>query len=174
MNSPVATAILFYTFALLVGGSALMVVVSKNIVRTAVALMFALVGIGGIYFLLHAEFLAAVQLVVYAGGTLILMIFGVMLTSRSVFSKIQPTKPETILATAIGGVLMVALTTAIVQWTQANPAAQPVERTAEYTIADLGKALLGDYLVPFELASVLLLAVMIGAAYLAKGRRENN
>jgi NADH:ubiquinone oxidoreductase subunit 6 (subunit J) len=172
-DSPLATAILFYTFALLCGGSALTVVISRNIVRTAVALMFALVGIGGLYFLLNAEFLAAVQLVVYAGGTLILMIFGVMLTSRTVFSKVQPSRAETILAVAIAVVLMTALTTAIVQWTNANPpVAARTTASGDYAVANLGKALLGDYLVPFELASVLLLTVMIGAAYLAKGRRE--
>ena len=68
----------------------------RNIVRTAVCLLFTLMGVAGLYFLLNAEFLAAVQLVVYAGGTLILIIFGVMLTSKSPFSRFEPRKIEVV------------------------------------------------------------------------------
>jgi NADH-quinone oxidoreductase subunit J len=168
-----ATAVLFYMMALLCAGSAVVVVVSKNIVRTAVALMFTLVGVAGLYFLLNAEFLAAVQLVVYAGGTLILMIFGVMLTSRAPNSRFEPTRAEVVTGTMIGAVLLAALTTAIVHWTDRHPTEALPPDTHPYAVADLGKSLLGDYLVPFELASVLLLSVMIGAAYLAKGRRQS-
>lgn len=168
-----ATAVLFYALAALCAASAVGVVVSRNIVRTAVALMFALVGVAGLYFLLNAEFLAAVQLVVYAGGTLILMIFGVMLTSKSPTSRFEPSRSEVVVATTIGVVLMVSLSVAILNWTRLHPPATTMEGEPPYAVAELGKALLGDYLVPFELASVLLLSVMIGAAYLAKGRRES-
>src|SRR3954452_12493743 len=105
----VATAILFYLFALMAGGSALCVVISRNIVRTAVALLFTLTGVAGLYFLLSAEFLAAVQLVVYAGGTLILIVFGVMLTSKSPFSRFGPKPGEIVASLGIGAVLMVSL-----------------------------------------------------------------
>jgi NADH-quinone oxidoreductase subunit J len=163
-----ATAVLFYIFALMAGGSALMVVVSKNIVRMAVALLFTLAGVAGLYFLLNAEFLAAVQLVVYAGGTLILIIFGVMLTSKGPFSRFEPKLGEAILAFSIAVVLLFALIMAITKTTFAAD-----EMPAGlYPIGQLGQILLGDYLVPFEVVSVLLLAVMIGAAYLAKGRRR--
>src|SRR6476620_10536727 len=101
-----ATAVLFYIFALMAGGAAVMVVVSKNIVRMAVALLFTLTGVAGLYFLLNAEFLAAVQLVVYAGGTLILIIFGVMLTSKGPFSRFEPKLGEVILGFSIGIVLL--------------------------------------------------------------------
>src|SRR5438046_4865998 len=84
-----ATAVLFYLFAIMAGGSAIMVAVTRNIVRMAVALLFTLAGVAGLYFLLSAEFLAAVQLVVYAGGTLILIIFVVMLTSTSPLSRFE-------------------------------------------------------------------------------------
>src|SRR3954451_17534426 len=83
-------AVLFYLFALMSAGSAVCVVASRNVVRMAVALLFTLAGVAGLYFLLSAEFLAAVQLVVYAGGTLILIIFGVMLTTKSPFSRFEP------------------------------------------------------------------------------------
>src|SRR6195256_3290718 len=95
-STDVTAAVLFYLFALISVSSAMAVVVSRNIVRTAVALLFTLLGVGGLYFLLDAEFLAAVQLVVYAGGTLILIIFGVMLTSKSPFSKFEPKLVEVI------------------------------------------------------------------------------
>src|SRR5215213_2256843 len=104
-----ANAVLFYLFALMAGGSAIAVVISRNIVRTAVALLFTLMGVAVLYFLLHAEFLAAVQLVVYAGGTLILIIFGVMLTTKSPFSRFEPKLGEVMIAVSIASVLLFAL-----------------------------------------------------------------
>src|SRR2546429_5979757 len=92
-----------------------MVVISRNIVRMAVALLFTLLGVGGLYFLLNAEFLAAVQLVVYAGGTLILIIFGVMLTSKSPFSRFEPKVAEVIIALSVGLILLVALIAGILR-----------------------------------------------------------
>src|SRR5215218_2847337 len=91
------------------GGSALGLVLSRNVVRSAVCLLFTLTGVAGLYFLLGAEFLAAVQLVVYAGGTLILIIFGVMLTSKSPFSRFEPKLVEIVLATVLAAVLFVSL-----------------------------------------------------------------
>src|SRR5829696_10024861 len=101
-----ASAVLFYLFAGLTAASALAVVVSRNVVRTAVFLLFALIGVAGLYFLLEAEFLAAVQLVVYAGGTLILIVFGVMLTSKSPFSRFEPRTGEVVIAMSIGFILL--------------------------------------------------------------------
>lgn len=161
------TTALFYVFAVLASASAVGVVASRNIVRTAVALLFTLVGVAGLYFLLSAEFLAAVQLVVYAGGTLILIVFGVMLTSKSPFSRFEPKLAEVVIAISFGSVLLVALIAAVVN---AKFPSQPLA-AGVYPMDALGQALLGDFLVPFELASVLLLVVMIGAAYLAKGRK---
>src|SRR5947209_17294624 len=112
-SADVTAAVLFYVFAAMSVCSAIGVVVSRNIVRTAVALLFTLLGVGGLYFLLDAEFLAAVQLVVYAGGTLILIIFGVMLTSKSPFSRFEPKLAEVMVALSIGMVLLVALFAAI-------------------------------------------------------------
>ncbi len=168
-QTDLATAALFYIYAGATAAAALGVVVSRNIVRTAVFLLFTLAGVAGLYFLLDSEFLAAVQLVVYAGGTLILIVFGVMLTSKSPFSRFEPTRVEAIVAIVAGVVLLSALLAGIAQTTFA---AHPLEPAAEYPMDRLGQSFLGDYLAPFELASVLLLAVMIGAAYLAKGRRR--
>jgi NADH-quinone oxidoreductase subunit J len=161
-----ATAVLFYLFAIMTGASAICVVASRNIVRTAVYLLFALIGVTGIYFLLGAEFLAAVQLVVYVGGTLILIVFGVMLTSKSPFSRFEPQATEVVLTICISSILFVSLIVAILRTSFPN---SPGGSEA-YPMALLGQALLGDYLIPFELASAILLIVMIGAAYLAKRR----
>jgi NADH-quinone oxidoreductase subunit J len=172
IQSSSLSAVLFYLFALMAGASAIGVVASRNIVRTAVALLFTLIGVGGLYFLLNSEFLAAVQLVVYAGGTLILIVFGVMLTSKSPFSKFEPKLAEVVLAISLGTVLLLALGMGIARFTNTLPAPPTAQSAPNYPVDKLGLALLGDYLVPFELASVLLLVVMIGAAYLAKGRRR--
>lgn len=161
-------AAMFYLFALMSGLSAVALVLSRNIVRTAVWLLFTLLGVGGLYFLLHAEFLAAVQLVVYAGGTLILIVFGVMLTSKSPFSRFEPKLGEVVIAVSIGLVLLIALIAGIARTKFAQ---KPID-TGTYPVDKLGQVLLGDFLIPFEIASVLLLVVMIGAAYLAKGRKR--
>jgi NADH-quinone oxidoreductase subunit J len=163
-----ATAILFYAFGLMAGGSAIAMVLTRNIVRMAVALLFTLMGVAGLYFLLNAEFLAAVQLVVYAGGTLILIIFGVMLTSKSPFSRFEAKIGEVVVAISMAAILLYALVMGILK---TNFAEEPIAGGG-YPVDRLGQILLGDYLVPFEIVSVLLLAVMIGAAYLAKGRRR--
>lgn len=162
------SAALFYVFAAVTMISAVGVVASRNIVRTAVWLLLTLLGVGALYFLLQAEFLAAVQLVVYAGGTLVLIVFGVMLTSKSPFSRFEPTRKEVIIASVLGGLIFAALCVGILV---SKLPAQSSE-SGLYPMLALGQALLGDYLIPFELASVVLLVVMIGAAYLAKGRKR--
>jgi NADH:ubiquinone oxidoreductase subunit 6 (subunit J) len=160
---------LFYLFALTTASSAIGVVVCRNIVRAAVCLLFTLAGVAGLYFLLNAEFLAAVQLVVYTGGILILIIFGVMLTSTSPFSRFEPKAGEVAIALSAGVLLLTALVLVAVR----TPFPTYDNAGPTYTSIDsFGQSLLGDYVVPFELASVLLLVIMIGAAYIARGRRS--
>jgi NADH:ubiquinone oxidoreductase subunit 6 (subunit J) len=160
---------LFYLFGLMTGASAIGVVACRNIVRAAVCLLFTLAGVAGLYFLLNAEFLAAVQLVVYTGGILILIIFGVMLTSTSPFSRFEPKPGEVVIALSAGLLLLTALVLVAVR----TPFPISENAGASYTSIDsFGQSLLGDYVVPFELASVLLLVIMIGAAFIARGRRS--
>src|SRR6185503_9014941 len=106
MSNDTIAAALFYLFAAMAGLAAVGLVISRNIVRSAVCLLFTLTGVAGLYFLLGAEFLAAVQLVVYAGGTLILIIFGVMLTSKSPFSRFDPKLGEVMIAISINLILL--------------------------------------------------------------------
>lgn len=161
---PIVHTIAFYAFAALALGSAVGVVVSTNIVRTAMFLLGTLAAAGGLYFLLDANLIAAIQLIVYAGGTLVLIVFGIMLTSKSPWIKYNPSRGQVAGAIAVGLLLAVGLCTLLlgVEWKSAG------QLTASPRVAAVGTSLLTDYLVPFEAASVLLLVVMIGAAYLAR------
>src|SRR3954471_12809635 len=136
------SAFLFYVFAGMSAISAITLVISRNIVRTAVCLLFTLIGVAGLYFLLSAEFLAAVQLVVYAGGTLILIIFGVMLTSKSPFSRFAPKPGEIVISLAIGAVLMVSLVWGINRAVSAGVFGSDAYAADSYPMVALGQALL--------------------------------
>ena len=158
-------AVAFYLVAAVTVGAALGCAVATNIVRMAMCLLGTLGGVALLYFLMSATFLGVIQLIVYAGGTLIVIVFGVMLTSRAYGVKLRPRPVEMLAALVVCGALLAGLVAVLLRtdW----PAA-PAGGAADGTVAALGGALLSVYLVPFELASVLLLAVMIGAAYLAQ------
>ncbi len=194
---------LFYLFAGVAVLGALGVVLSQQIVRMAVFLLFTLGSVAFLYFFLEAEFLAAIQLIVYVGGTLILIIFGVMLTSKNPFIRLTVPVPQRLLGWGIGaaltlmtgflGVKYVASQGADGRDSQSLIANAPhdsqsliadaphdsqslivgVQGAEHYGVADLGRNLLGKYALPLELAGVLLLVVMIGAAYIAKGRHAD-
>lgn len=168
-----AAPVLFYGFAALTCLSAWAIVVSQNIVRMSVYLLLTLAGAAGLYFMLSAEFLAAIQLVVYAGGTLILIVFGIMLTSKSPFMQLRPKGWEFIvavlIAVSIAGLLLLALVNSPMPGLDGQAG---VKLVGYGHVSVIGQALLGTYLVPFEVAAVLLLVVMIGAAYIARRRAE--
>src|SRR5438552_11361973 len=107
-------AFLFWAIALISGGCAVMVVVSQNIVRAATWLLFALGGTSGIFFLLGADFVAATQLLVYVGGTLVLVVFGVMLTAQGPFITMKTGAAEWAIAAVVGMLLYGVLATSIV------------------------------------------------------------
>src|SRR5206468_8639447 len=96
------TAVLFWLVAGVVGGSALMVVLTQNIVRAAAWLLFTLAGTAALYFLLAADFVGATQLIVYVGGTLVLVVFGVMLTAQGPFLTMKAGAGEWAVATVVG------------------------------------------------------------------------
>lgn len=162
--------ILFYMFGGLALCGALGVVLSRNIIRAAVQLLLALLGVAGLYFLLRAEFLAAVQLVIYVGGTLVLIIFGVMLTSRSGVRTLQPSLVERLFA-SFASILLLGVLVLLILTTRWHSVESSQGET--YSVRRTGEAFLGDYLLAFELASLLLLGVMLGAAYLAKRRQHD-
>jgi NADH-quinone oxidoreductase subunit J len=157
-------AMLFYAVAGSTVASALGVCISRNIVRMAVWLFVALGSVAMLYFMLAANFLAAIQLIVYVGGVLVLLIFGVMLTSKSPWVRFDTPKWELLAATVVCGALAVCLCIVLSRTTWSGTA----QVVPGATVAALGERLLTTYLVPFEVAGVLLMIVMVGAAHLAR------
>jgi len=162
-------AVLFYLFAGFAVISAVAIVFSSNIIRAALWLLGTLVAVAALYLLMAAYFLGAIQLIVYAGGTLVLIVFGVMLTARSPWVTFAPRKWEIVIGALVCAALLAGLSLTLLRtdWAaRATPAAESA------TVAQFGSELLTTYLVPFEIASVLLLAVMIGAVYLARPEKR--
>ena len=167
---------LFLAVAIVTGLAALGVVVSKSIVRSAISLLFTLIGVSLLYFLLGAEFLGAAQLIVYVGGTLVLVVFGGMLTSKGPYAGVSPRRVDWLL----GGALAIALFAGLVVMSF-SLAKVPVAKAEPLPgVAPLGLTFLGipdrpgrtSFLLPFEIISVHLLVVLIGSAYLARARRN--
>ena len=153
-------------FTLLAGlalGSAGVVAFSKNIVHSALALLGTFLGVAGMYITLSADFLAATQILVYVGGTLTLILFAVMLTARIEDMKISNPSQHLMVGLGLVGVLMLVLgkVATSTQWAIG-------ERVSNPSTAKLGHAFLSEYLLPFEVASIVLLAAMIGAVVLAR------
>ena len=163
-----AEAVMFYGFAIIIVGAGIGVVVSASVVRMAVWLFTSFSGVALLFFLLQAFFLGAVQLIVYVGGILVLIVFGIMLTSSSPWLKFEIKKYDL----ALSGTICVALFAILAYVLLGSTWNSQGQLTEGMQMATLGKRLLTDYLVPFEVASVLLLVVMIGAAYLAKQERN--
>lgn len=183
---------LFAVVATLTAVSALGVVLARNIVRMVVWLLFTLVGVSLLYFLLGAEFLGTVQLIVYVGGTLVLFSFGVMLTAQGPLRELRTSPAELVVAVTLGLALFALL--AVVSLRLADP--PTINPHAPPAVAELGLALLGvtevnaggtvsgvraaappprtpvAYLLPFEIVSVHLLVVLVGAAYLARPKQR--
>jgi len=194
----VAGPVLFLIFAGLAAIGGIAAVLARNIVRMAVSLLFALFAISMLYFYVGVEFLGAIQLIVYVGGTLILIVFGIMLTGRSLVESASASRPQQVLGAVIAlGIVSatIALSLAIVRSpvfvlpavTEANVIVQPpmlanavpadlqaasVEEAGpwEPSVEDFGRALVTRFVLPFEVAGLLLLVVMVGAAYIAKRR----
>jgi len=149
------------------GLGAVGVVFARNIVRQAVCLLFTLIGVSMLYFLLGAEFVGATQLIVYVGGTMVLVIFGVMLTARREFLSIRTAPTEWFAA----GLLGLGLFTLLAKTLPTLGSGIPVEGDLPGT-GHIGVAFLTKYLLPFEAISLHLLVVLIGAAYLARAKKR--
>lgn len=183
---------LFWIFAIAACGGAVSVVISQNVVRMALGLIGSLASVSALFFLLSADFVGATQLMVYVGGTVVLVIFGVMLTSSSKLLKIKTSPADGVLAAGLGAVflLMVAFTigsvgstTSGTDWSaSANQPQSGYNLDSEgNTVRPLAMSFVGlrpdnkskaGYLLPFEIVSVHLLVVLVGAAYLARAKRK--
>ena len=159
--------ILFTVLATVIATSALGVVVSASIVRSAVFLLFTLIGVSFLYFLLGAEFLGATQLIVYVGGTLVLLVFGGMLTSGGPFHRLKTKTSEWVLGGGVAALIFAVLVQVSLQLGKVPTTVGEIPGPGP-----LGMAFLTTHLLPFEIVSVHLLVVLIGAAYLARAKQK--
>jgi NADH-quinone oxidoreductase subunit J len=162
-----ASAILFYLLAAFILGSGLLAVTTGKIFRSAIWLLFSLTGIAGLYFWMQMEFVAAVQIIVYVGGIVVLIIFSLFLTQRSGKEMLPPPAARKVFS-ALAAALGFVLTWLLIHHYTFLPAHKPA---LESSVANIGMQLLGTtehgYILPFEVVSFLLLAAMIGCIVIA-------
>ncbi len=192
MNDIYWPSFFFLLFAGLACGFAVAVVFTTNIVRMAFLLTLALGATAGLFFLAGAEFVGAMQLMIYVGGTLVLLVFGVMLTSQERFVSMKTAGGDWVLAALVGGSMLALLVSAIgsvPEW-QGMSRAEAESIATQPTATPIGMALVGvrpdklsqedetlhdgmaGYVMPFEIMAIHLLVVLVGAAYLARPRRR--
>ncbi len=183
----------FTLFALLTCGFAVAVLFSNNVVRMAFYLVLCLASSSGLFFLAGAEFVGAMQLMIYVGGTLVLLIFGVMLTARASFVSMQTRAGEWVMALIVGGSLFYILSSAAISvpsWSERNLDRASVTTADIKTATPIGLGFTGlrvdkadqpnevlrrgmsGYLLPFVIVSMHLLVVLIGAAYMARNKKR--
>jgi NADH-quinone oxidoreductase subunit J len=157
------SGLLFGALATLVIASALGVALSRNILYSGFALMGTLVGVAGLFLFIGADFLGIAQMLIYVGGILVLILFAILLTNR--IGELKLTNQSVHLAAgAVGALALLGMLVKLLfatKWPQTEPAVAP-------TTARIGDAFLREYLLPFELASLLLLMALIGAMVIAR------
>jgi NADH-quinone oxidoreductase subunit J len=159
----VSTAV-FYLIALVTVVSAGMVALSRNIIYSAFSLLGTFMGVAGLYVFLGADFVAAVQLLIYVGGILVLILFAVMLTHRITDVEITNRAAGRIPALLVVGVLVYFLIATVKE----TPWMKAKQILYSATTAGIGDSFLYEYLLPFELASLVLLGAMIGAVVISR------
>jgi NADH-quinone oxidoreductase subunit J len=165
-------SVFFYFFALLVLGGAIATVTRRNAVHSAVSLIVSLIGVAGLFLLQRAEFLFAVQIVLYVGGVMLLFLYVIMLVNLDESARKRQFNKQWWLALACVAAVAAELVFFLTRGAAAfrlGPAGAPAAGNLGNTeqIADV---LFSEYLLPFEIASVLLLAAVIGSVILAKKR----
>ncbi len=189
-------AFFYWMFALFTCGFAVAVLFSNNVVHMAFYLILSLGASSGLFFLAGAEFVGAMQLMIYVGGTLVLVIFGVMLTAQDRFVSMETRSGEWVVALGVGGsLLFMLLMTAfnVEDWRSVDPVYRETVSVADMqSTSQIGMGFAGvrvdkleqsdarlrggmsGYLLPFVIVSVHLLVVLIGAAYMARTKRRAN
>ena len=161
------TQILFWFLSVLALFSAIMVVVSKNPVHSVLWLIIVFFAISGHYILLNAQFLAIVNLIVYAGAIMVLFLFVIMLMNLNADTEPQKNKWLKIAGVIAGGALLLVLVAALKEADLKNNIAE-VKSGEIGLIHNLGMVLFRDYVIPFEISSILFLSAMVGAVVIAK------
>ncbi len=168
MDNTLLTQVVFYFFAAMTVFGALVVVFARSLIYSAFGLLFTFFGVAVLYVFLDADFLAAAQLVIYVGGILVLLLFGVMLTHKLYDLKLKTEThqafPSLLAALAILGTLLWVM----MKTTWHNPGSQPQGPTT----AEIGILFMKDYILPFEVASIFLLVALIGAAMIVRRGAE--
>jgi NADH-quinone oxidoreductase subunit J len=168
-------SVFFWLFAAITCAFAVGVLIASNVVRMALYLIVSLAAASGLMFIAGAEFVGAMQIMIYVGGTLVLLVFGVMLTAQDAFVSLKTKGGEWIMSLLVGGAMLLMMFTAafgVRDWrepSQSTPEEQKqiaVNQLA--TTTKIGVELTGKYLLPFEVVGVHLLVVLVGAAYLAR------
>ena len=152
---------IFILLAVLTIGGGLGVVVTRNVVHAALALLVSLIAVAGVYLILFAEFLALVQVLIYGGAIIIVLLFAIMLTRSADYPRITDNKQwplAAVAALAFLGILVPAFAINSVQGTQAQNA----------SFTGIGESLFTTWAVPFEIASLVLLVALIGAIIIAR------
>ena len=161
-----ASQIIFYILSAFILGTALLSVTTRKIFRSAIWLLFSLIGIAGLYFWLQVEFIAAVQIIVYVGGIVVLIIFSIFLTQQSGKEMTKPSVVRTF-ASILAVVFGFALTYLLI----AQYGFQKTSKPFDWTVSKIGTQMLGTgqqgFSLPFEVVSMLLLAAMIGCIVIA-------
>lgn len=160
--------IIFYILALIMVVAAIASVASRQMLRSVIYLLFVLIGVAGIYFLIDYNFLAAVQLTVYAGGIIVLVIFSVLLVHH-IDMELEMAKMSKKILTGLVCLMGLGVFLSVIYSTDFIV----VENSKTTNVTDIGMGLLsyeaGGFILPFEVISVLLLAAMIGAIIIGKG-----
>ena len=173
----VAQNIFFYLFAALIVGAAIAVVTTKNVVRAALYLVTVFVGVVAQYLLLAAEFVAVTQILVYIGAIMVLMLFGIMLTRARIGREVQLTHDHWWVGLATAVLLVGVMGYALLdEWGDDKlPRDTQIQTVADNAgpsnTATVGDAIFQQYLIPFEVVSVLLTAALVGAIVLARKDR---
>lgn len=154
----------FYILAILILAPAIAVVRVRNIFHAGVFLALSFLGVAGLYFLLGAEFIAGIQVLIYVGAVIVLLLFATMMTQR-IASPLAPVANRLQLG-ALLSILVLLIFLVVVIW--GSPWIARFGGFGRFSASDLGKSLLSTYLLPFELVSVLLLAVLLGSIVIAR------
>lgn len=162
--------VIFYILAAIMVVFAIASVSSRKMLRSVIYLLFVLIGIAGIYFLIDYNFLAAIQLTVYAGGIIVLIIFSVLLVHH-IEMELELAKKSKQILTALACLIGLGIFLTTIYSNEFVV----VENSKVTEVADIGRGLLsyeaGGFILPFEVISILLLAAMIGAIIIGKGEK---
>ena len=156
---------LFILLAVLTLGGALGVVLTRNVVHAALALLLSLMAVAGVYLILFAEFLALVQVLIYGGAVTIVLVFAIMLTRGSEYPRISDNRQWPLAAVAALGLLGVLIPSFLIQSVKDTEAQHPV-------FGDLANSLFTRWAIPFEVASLVLLVALIGAIIIARAGKD--